>query len=230
MCTPGELERAVRSAVGAHVLDHGQLTGGVDAVVDCVGSEQSIAQAVRVCAPGGTVHLVGMPGVTSVDLTPVWQREIALRGAYAYEVPSPGAAGGPAASGDDFATAIDLVRRLDLGRLVTTTYPLSRYEDAIAHAAEAGTPGRGEGRLRPSRRTLRCPAPDSCSTSTARRRRSCSTTGRASGSRSCPPAAAACCTRPSPSRRCATPRPPSATPSRTRSATASRSPRSCAPA
>jgi threonine dehydrogenase-like Zn-dependent dehydrogenase len=141
VCAPGELERAVRSAVGAHVLDHGQLTGGVDAVVDCVGSEQSIAQAVRVCAPGGTVHLVGMPGVTSVDLTPVWQREIALRGAYAYEVPSPGAAGGPAASGDDFATAIDLVRRLDLGRLVTTTYPLSRYEDAIAHAAEAGTRG-----------------------------------------------------------------------------------------
>ncbi|HKH03662.1 MAG TPA: zinc-binding dehydrogenase [Acidimicrobiales bacterium] len=139
VCAPGELERAVRSAVGAHVLDHGQLTGGVDAVVDCVGSEPSIAQAVRVCAPGGTVHLVGMPGVTSVDLTPVWQREVALRGAYAYEVPSPAAPAG--ASGDDFATAIDLVRRLDLGRLVTTTYPLSRYEDAIAHAAEAGIRG-----------------------------------------------------------------------------------------
>ena len=29
----------------------------------------------------------------------------------------------------------------DLGRLVSTTYPLSRYEDAIAHAADAGRRG-----------------------------------------------------------------------------------------
>ena len=43
----------------SHVLDNGQLTGGIDAVVDCVGSEQSIAQALRVCAPGGTVHAGG---------------------------------------------------------------------------------------------------------------------------------------------------------------------------
>jgi len=51
--------------------------------------------------------------------------------------------GSPAAAdaSDDFATAIDLVPRLDLGRLVTATYPLSRYEDAIAHAAGAGAPG-----------------------------------------------------------------------------------------
>jgi threonine dehydrogenase-like Zn-dependent dehydrogenase len=137
VCEPGEVERVVRSAVGAHVLGHGQLTSGVDAVVDCVGSEQSVAQAVRVCAPGGTVHLVGMPGVTTIDMTPVWQREVAIRGTYAYEVPAPSAP----ESGDDFATAIDLVRRLDLGRLVSATYPLSRYEDAVAHAAEAGPRG-----------------------------------------------------------------------------------------
>ena len=142
VCEPGELERVVRSTTKSHVLDNRQLTAGIDAVVDCVGSEASIAQAVRVCAPGGTVHLVGMPGVTSVDLTPVWQREVALRGTYAYEVPVPGStdvAGYEA--GDDFHTAIDLVRRLDLGRLVSATYPLSRYEDAVAHAATAGARG-----------------------------------------------------------------------------------------
>jgi threonine dehydrogenase-like Zn-dependent dehydrogenase len=140
VCEPGELERVVRSTTRSHVLGNKQLTGGIDAVVDCVGSEASIAQAVRVCAPGGTVHLVGMPGVTSVDLTPVWQREVALRGTYAYEVPVPGS-DAAADAGDDFHTAIDLVRRLDLGRLVSATYPLSRYEDAIAHAATAGARG-----------------------------------------------------------------------------------------
>jgi threonine dehydrogenase-like Zn-dependent dehydrogenase len=97
-------------------------------VVDCVGSPESIAQALRIAAPGATIHTVGMPGVTTVDLTPLWQREVALRGAYAYRRA-------------DFDTALALVADLDLGRLVTATYPLRRYEDAIAHAAAAGARG-----------------------------------------------------------------------------------------
>jgi threonine dehydrogenase-like Zn-dependent dehydrogenase len=109
-------------------LESGQLTGGIEAVVDCVGSAESIAQALRIAAPGATIHAVGMPGVTTVDLTPLWQREVALKGAYAYERP-------------DFDAAIALVRDLDLGRLVSATYPLKRYEDAIDHAATAGRRG-----------------------------------------------------------------------------------------
>jgi len=125
---PGELDRLVRTRVGTMRYDNGQLGGGVAAVVDCVGSEASIAQALRIAAPGGTIHTVGMPGVTTVDLTPLWQREVALRGAYAYERP-------------DFDTAVELVQARDLGRLVSATYPLRRYEDAVAHAASAGSRG-----------------------------------------------------------------------------------------
>jgi threonine dehydrogenase-like Zn-dependent dehydrogenase len=102
-------------------------------VIDCVGTADSIAQAIRVCAPGGTVYLVGMPGVTTLDLTPVWHREVGLRGVYAYEEHDD--------RPRDFATAIDLIRGLELGRLVSATYPLSRYEDAIEHAANAGRRG-----------------------------------------------------------------------------------------
>jgi len=128
VCAPGELDRVVRSSSRSMLLDNGQLTGGVAAVVDCVGSEDSLAQALRVVAPGGTIHAVGMPGVTTLDLTPLWHREAVLRGCYAY-------------TRDDFDTAIELVRRLDLGRLVSATYPLSRYEDAVEHAANAGVRG-----------------------------------------------------------------------------------------
>jgi threonine dehydrogenase-like Zn-dependent dehydrogenase len=128
VCAPGELERVVRSESHSMMLDHGQLTGGIDHVVDCVGAELSLAQALRVVAPGGTVSAVGMPGVTTLDLTPLWHREVALRGCYAYER-------------DDFTTAIELIRDRDLGRLVSATYPLARYQDAIAHAASSG--GRG---------------------------------------------------------------------------------------
>ena len=127
VCAPGELARAVRATTGSMVVGD-QLTGGVPAVVDCVGSEATLTQALRVVAPGGTVHAVGMPGRTGLDLTALWHRETNLRGCYAYRR-------------DDFATAAGLVADLGLGRLVTATYPLARYEDAVAHAAAAGARG-----------------------------------------------------------------------------------------
>lgn len=127
VCAPGELARAVRAAAGSMVVGD-QLTGGATAVVDCVGSEASLGQALEVVAPGGTVHVVGMPARTTLDLTGLWHREVALRGCYAYRR-------------EDFDAAIDLVGAAELGRLVSATYPLSRYEDAIDHAAHAGVRG-----------------------------------------------------------------------------------------
>jgi threonine dehydrogenase-like Zn-dependent dehydrogenase len=127
VCEPGELARHIRSLTGSWVVGD-RLSDGADAVVDCVGTESTLAQALAVVAPGGTVHVVGMPGVTTLDLTPLWHREIALRGEYAY-------------TRADFADAIDLVRSADLGRLLSARYPLSRYREAIEHAADAGRRG-----------------------------------------------------------------------------------------
>ncbi|MEO6121621.1 MAG: zinc-binding dehydrogenase, partial [Acidimicrobiales bacterium] len=123
-CPPAELERVLRRATRS--LSAGrQLTSGAATVFDCVGSAASLAQALRVTAPGGTIVLVGMPGPTLVDLTPLWQREVNLRGAYAYER-------------SDFETAFDLVATADLGRLVSARYPLERYRHALDHASAAG--------------------------------------------------------------------------------------------
>jgi threonine dehydrogenase-like Zn-dependent dehydrogenase len=124
---PDALERAVRSTTRSLQIGK-QLTGGASVVVDCVGSEASLAQALRVVAPGGTILLVGMPGVTTVDLTGLWHREVTLTGCYAY-------------SSDDFGKAFDLVRDAQLERLLSATYPLDRYADAIEHAANAGARG-----------------------------------------------------------------------------------------
>ena len=228
VCAPGELDRAVRSATSSFVLDNGQLTSGVGAAVDCVGSEESLAQAIRVVGPGGTVHMVGMPGVTTLDLTPVWQREVALRGAYAYDEHDDRT--------HDFATAAGLIRELDLGRLVSATYPLARYEDAVDHAAHAGV--RGAVKIAfdlPSTETGILDHADAPPRIRARRRPvdtadRCSTTARACGWRSCPPAAPRRSTPASRSTRSTTPRAPSATRWPTRSATASRCGPCCAPA
>jgi threonine dehydrogenase-like Zn-dependent dehydrogenase len=132
---PAELRRAVRRATGSWILDNGQLTAGASVVFDCVGNADSIADALAVTAPGGTVVLLGMPGHVGLDLTGLWQREVRLLGAYAYGVE-------PTAGGrHSFDLAMEVVDASGLERLVSATYPLDRFAAAIAHAATAGRRG-----------------------------------------------------------------------------------------
>jgi threonine dehydrogenase-like Zn-dependent dehydrogenase len=129
---PDEAHRAVRRATGAMVVGE-TLTTGADAVIDCVGSAETIGVGIDVVAPRGRVVLCGMPATVTVDLTPLWHKEVALVGAYAY--------GREPGGRQTFDLAFDLVRAADLGRLVSATYPLDRYEDALEHAAAAGPRG-----------------------------------------------------------------------------------------
>jgi threonine dehydrogenase-like Zn-dependent dehydrogenase len=138
---PGELARAVRRSTGSLALTTSsggieRLTGGADVVIDCVGSAASLADALAVTRPGGRVVLAGMPGHVRVDLTPLWQREISLAGAYAYGVEER-----PEGPRSTFDLAAELVAAASFGRLVSARYPLSRHEEAVRHAAEAGRRG-----------------------------------------------------------------------------------------
>ena len=127
VCTGDEMPRYVRSSTSSLVFGD-QLTCGAPHVIDCVGSSDSLQQALQVVAPGGEVQVVGMPSNVSLELTSLWHRETAIRGCYAY-------------THADFTTAIEVIRRHDLGRLVSATYSLKDYTDAIAHAATAGRRG-----------------------------------------------------------------------------------------
>jgi threonine dehydrogenase-like Zn-dependent dehydrogenase len=137
---PDQLSRAVRRH--SHSLSFGgapgltaTLSGGADVVIDCVGSAESIAQSLAMVRPRGTVALVGMPGKVTVDLAPLWHREVRLAGAYAYgteSMPEPV---------PTFDLAFDVVAAQHTGQLVSATYPLTRFEDAVAHAGAAGRRG-----------------------------------------------------------------------------------------
>jgi len=151
---PGELRRAVRRATGSWILDSGQLSGGAPIVIDCVGSAASLADALAVTAPGGALVLAGMPAPATIDLTPLWQREVSLAGSYTYGPER--AAGGR----HSFDLAFELAETVGLQRLLSATYPLERAAEAIEHAAAAGRgPARrgagthrtGDGRARPGR-------------------------------------------------------------------------------
>jgi threonine dehydrogenase-like Zn-dependent dehydrogenase len=124
---PDELEGVIRRRTHSMLIGD-QLTGGADCVVDCIGTSESLQQALRIVAPGGTIYVVGMPATVSLDLTGLWHREVRIQGTYAY-------------THDEFQRAFDVVRAKDLGRLVSATYPLDRWKDAIRHAAEAGRRG-----------------------------------------------------------------------------------------
>lgn len=132
---PGQLERAVRLRSRSLVSSR-HLSSGADVVVDCVGSAQSLAQALSMVRPRGRLVLVGMPGVARVDLASLWHREVELAGAYAYGTEDTEA--GPRRT---FEIAMEVVSAYRLGRLVSAAYPVERFEEALAHAGEAGRRG-----------------------------------------------------------------------------------------
>jgi len=135
-CPTPELARLIRSFTGSMAYGN-QLTGGVDAVIDCVGDSASLTQSLAITKPRGQVVVVGMPAKVSLELTTLWHRETSLVGAYAYgtETMHDGV------QRRTFEMAIELASTAHLGRLLTATYPLNEYKDAIEHAANAGKRG-----------------------------------------------------------------------------------------
>ncbi len=140
---PDQLTRAVRRhsrslSFGGASGDTATLSGGADVVIDCVGSAESIEQSLAMVKPRGAVSLVGMPGKVTVDLAPLWHREVRLAGAYAYGLETV-----PKTKKDvaTFDLAFEVVEAHGTGCLVSATYPLTRFEDAIAHAGAAGRRG-----------------------------------------------------------------------------------------
>jgi threonine dehydrogenase-like Zn-dependent dehydrogenase len=140
---PDQLSRAVRRhsrslSFGGASGETATLSGGADIVIDCVGSADSIDLSLTMVRPRGTVALVGMPGKVTVDLAPLWHREVRLAGAYAY-----GAESVPKSKKEvaTFDLAFEVVEAHRTGCLVSATYPLTRFEDAVAHAGAAGRRG-----------------------------------------------------------------------------------------
>ena len=59
--------------------------GGFPLIVDCVGSRQTLDQALRFAAPRGTIALLGCAAeIPKLDLTFVWARELDIKGYLCY--------------------------------------------------------------------------------------------------------------------------------------------------
>lgn len=135
--TYGELTKALGADVYAPELGKPVVMGGAEKVFDCVGAPGTIEDATRLCAPGGEVALVGMPGARScLDLTALWHKEIELAGAYAYGVDE---YRGERVS--SFELAMRIAPEIKLDSLVGPRFGLRQYREAIAAARSSGVNG-----------------------------------------------------------------------------------------
>jgi threonine dehydrogenase-like Zn-dependent dehydrogenase len=134
----GGVRRATRAIKLTPEVGPPYLLGGVDVAVDCAGSDSSLGTALRSTRAGGRVVLSGMPSGTP-DLTPLWFRELELIGAYA-SGHEEDRAGGLAGRGD-FDLAFELAASAPLDGVLSATYPLVRWREALDHALSAGRLG-----------------------------------------------------------------------------------------
>ncbi|NUQ99817.1 MAG: zinc-dependent alcohol dehydrogenase family protein [Streptomyces sp.] len=92
---------------------------GADRVLECVGTEQSMRQALRSTRPGGNIGFVGVPHDVAIDGTELFYSHVGLRG-------------GPAPVREFLPDLIDrvLADRIDPGKVFDLTLPLSEVAEA----------------------------------------------------------------------------------------------------
>jgi threonine dehydrogenase-like Zn-dependent dehydrogenase len=91
---------------------------GADSVLECVGSEESMMQAIRCTRPGGSIGYVGVPHGMKLDVFPVFFALVHLHG-------------GPAPVRRYLPGLIQLVweRKIDPGKVFDLTLPLEQVAE-----------------------------------------------------------------------------------------------------
>ena len=108
--------------------------GGFDQVYVCVGGVRGMEDALRFTRSGGTIVLLGnSTQLNGIDWSPVWLKELTIRGSLCYSGHSHGGAGAHA-----FTEAAALVAdgRARLAPLLTHTFRLDQLRDALLTAMD----------------------------------------------------------------------------------------------
>ena len=137
--SPAEVEEKLAKASGARrqktVIGPDAFVGGFDVVYDCIGTRDSLDNALTFTRSGGTVTLIGAAGILSkLDWTSVWYKELTVIGALGY--------GREPAHGGRHTFEVLTERlagtALPLAKLVTHTFPLAEFRTAFQANLERG--------------------------------------------------------------------------------------------
>lgn len=110
------------------------VSGGADRVYECVGSDSSLDDANRLSRSGGTVVLVGLPGMAKgVDWSAIFSQELTLIATTEYDH----AEKYQGKTWKTFDLALDLMAKgkVDLGWMVSRRYALKDYKRALTDLA-----------------------------------------------------------------------------------------------
>lgn len=136
--SPGDEAREALVGTGASaympiVGDEVYSGGGFPLIFDCVGSGQTLAQAMRYASPRGRIVMLGCAAeISRLDLTFIWARELQVRGFVGY--------GRERFRGEE-AHTFDITHDLLLEtgtavqELVTHVFPLGQYRAALEAAS-----------------------------------------------------------------------------------------------
>lgn len=139
-----DVRAALARASGARLLKAiigpPAVVGGFDRTFVCIGGASGVDEALNLTRAGGTVVLLGNArGLNGIDWTPLWLKELTLRGSLTYggaPAGPPGAHGG--STRGDFEEALARIAggEADIAPLVTHTFPLAGYARALATAMD----------------------------------------------------------------------------------------------
>jgi threonine dehydrogenase-like Zn-dependent dehydrogenase len=139
----GDYTRALADAGGARLLKpiigKPPGVGGFDRTFVCIDGKRGMDDAMRVTRAGGTIVLLGNSStMNGLDWTPLWLKELTVRGSLCYGSPGHDSAGRGA-----FEAAAMLISSgaAPIAELLTHTYPLGEYRAALETASNKG---RGE--------------------------------------------------------------------------------------
>jgi L-iditol 2-dehydrogenase len=128
----GQLAEAGRARLLKPIIGKPVGVGGFDRTFVCIGGADATDDAMRVTRAGGTIVLLGNSArMDGIDWTPLWLKELTVRGSLCYGGHRHGS---PA--GDAFREAMDLIasRRAAVRPLLTHTFRLHNYRPALAAA------------------------------------------------------------------------------------------------
>jgi threonine dehydrogenase-like Zn-dependent dehydrogenase len=123
--------RLLKPVIGKRIA-----VGGFDATYVCVGGARGMEDALRFTRSGGTVVLLGNSvKMDGLDWSPVWLKELTIRGSLCY---GEGGHGHPGAGTHAFADAAALVAdgRAPVGPLLTHTFRLDQLREALLTAMD----------------------------------------------------------------------------------------------
>ena len=138
---PKDSYREVQRATGAKLYrgmwGNKMLLGGYDVIYDSVGNTQTTHDALRWARAGSTVVMVGLNlHRMQLDLTPIWYQEINLIGTMGHSIETWPIDSSERKSTFEVTTALIQNKKIFPDKLITHSFPLNSYRDALMTAAD----------------------------------------------------------------------------------------------